>query len=443
MSEKAPNTAVSAIIVVIIIFVAVIIFLNLSTDSSSQIIDLFNEVFYSEKNAEEEAKLATIKTQESFLNGIEECKSETTVNPKGKEACFCHTGKFGVISDQSFLHIQNQATTATITAYDSEKSPLSQSQEEFSIGLFAVKGSLSTEKELGCIFPSEYFINGVDEALKNNWYVLWKDARADKAPSEEGEDYTFAFYRDKDGGYLKAAPLLYKISDTKYCLLTDLIEHPLTDVSGLNYKKIYALTEEQQREISPFTDFFLDSSKYCSRSFSTTTENIFAPSGTLYWISEETGSSGESTSLFGTKWYDGYICGVDAYSFTISYNSLTEELQSETREIYNENTKGTQLSKEGEVSGTEEQVKIASDKEVFAVNSACSFRIKDFTPFYNTPILEINCGRQYADGYSAENCNKIVEGQSYFQNLAPNDIDENIPNLNNNGYDPSIFSLIL
>ncbi|MBS3154664.1 hypothetical protein J4424_05150, partial [Candidatus Woesearchaeota archaeon] len=102
-----------------------------------------------------------------------------------------------------------------------------------------------------------------------------------------------------------------------------------------------------------------------------------------------------------------------------------------------------QLSKEGEVSGTEEQVKIASDKEVFAVNSACSFRIKDFTPFYNTPILEINCGRQYADGYSAENCNKIVEGQSYFQNLAPNDIDENIPNLNNNGYDPSIFSLIL
>jgi len=92
MSEKAPNTAVSAIIVVIIIFVAVIIFLNLSTDSSSQIIDLFNEVFYSEKNAEEEAKLATIKTQESFLNGIEECKSGTTVNPKGKEACFCHTG---------------------------------------------------------------------------------------------------------------------------------------------------------------------------------------------------------------------------------------------------------------------------------------------------------------------------------------------------------------
>lgn len=306
MSEQAPNTAISALMVIIVIFVVAIVFFTLFTDTGSQITDIFDEVFYS--NKEESAKVTTVETQAALIDTLNKCFSDPTINPHTAEKCFCSIGTvgslgvIGVISDNSYISVQNN-NGLTITAFDSDDTPLEQKKESYSLGLFAVKDS-GTEKELGCIFPSQYFIQGEDidtigfnseesffgigEHIVNHWNIVWKDARAEKYAGEVGEDYIFGFYRDKEenSGYkydynLRNAPILYKVSDTQYCLLTDLIEHELSDASGLSYEGIYNLesTEEElgasllsiksdsgeDRSKDTLPDFFTSYATYCNK----------------------------------------------------------------------------------------------------------------------------------------------------------------------------------
>ena len=281
----APKTAVSGILVVIVIFVVLLVFFALMGDSSSQITDIFNEVFFGEQTATEEAKQNTVAAEKDLLEQVGKCQYDEKVNPESASNCFCSTSSFGVVSNDQYLSIHNGKSTLTVTAYDTGDAPLYTQQESYELGLFAVQIT-DTGEQLGCIFPEQYFIKGLDDEVKetqwspsyaatNNWYVIWKDERANKAGSESGDDYTFGFYRDKQtigteddysyGYYLRAAPQLYKISDTQYCLLTDLIEHRLTDVSNLGYNQVYTLTDEQASKSAPFVDFLADSSKYCNK----------------------------------------------------------------------------------------------------------------------------------------------------------------------------------
>ncbi|MDP3728761.1 MAG: hypothetical protein Q8R18_04885 [bacterium] len=279
MSEKAPNTAISAIIVIIVIFLVVIVFLTLFTDSSSQITDIFDEVFYDEQS--EDAKKTTVKTQAALIETINKCSSDPVINPSGASDCFCHAGLIGKISDNSYLSVQNSNNALTITAFDSDGAPLAQEQESYNLGLFVVK-NVNNGQELGCVFPEQFFIKGTDEDtigfnseesffgigenIDNNWYVIWKE-----------QDDSFGFYGDKSTGSsyeyatkLKAAPILYKISDRQYCIMTDLLEYPLEDVSGLDYEPIEPIRSTE--EFLDITNFFTDDAVYCNKCSTTSCE---------------------------------------------------------------------------------------------------------------------------------------------------------------------------
>ncbi|MSR86284.1 hypothetical protein EXS74_02720 [Candidatus Woesearchaeota archaeon] len=464
----APKSAISGILVVIVIFVVLIVFFTLMGDSSGQITDIFNEVFFGEQTATEEAKQNTIDALKDLLEQVEKCNYDENVNPEGENACFCFTGVFGVVSNAQYLSIHNGDKTMTATAYDSGGASLLTQQEAYEIGLFAVQITDAGEK-LGCIFPEQYFIKGIDDEVKetsgywgldpsyastNNWYVKWEDERGNKAASESGEDYYFGFYGDKYtigtasdysyGYYLRSAPKLYKLDDTKYCLLTDLIEHRLVDVSGLDYQPVYTLTEEQKKESAPFTDFFTDSSKYCNKEESSSTStptNTFAPSGTFYWVSQDTGGYGESTTLFGTKWNGGYICGVDPFSFSILFTAVSVEIQTKVREAYNSEHSEYPIS-EGGVIGFPDSLSYSDFVEetqgAYTISPACTFQVEDLDAD-NIPFLQITCQAQYATGYGSSMCNEVVDGNRYGQNLAPTDIENTIPDLNDNGFDPNLY----
>lgn len=86
----------------------------------------------------------------------------------------------------------------------------------------------------------------------------------------------------------------------------------------------------------------------------------------------------------------------------------------------------------------EQEKQIDALYQTFSFNNACNFKIVDFDS-YESPILEINCQQQFAQGRSAKTCNTLVEGTRYFQNLAPHDVENSIPDLNSFGYDPNVF----
>lgn len=466
MSDKGPSTAVSAILITIVVIVSIIVFLTLFTNSGSQISDIFDQVFYGEAKNVADAKQNTVDAQTDLFSQVSKCKYDPSVNPHSASNCFCFSGSAGTISTGYFLYLQNNNNALTSTAYDKGGAPLGSVQEPFELGLFAVKKTDAGE-ELGCIFPPEYFIKGRDDEVTqtqgnpfeksttNDWYVYWKDERANKPPSSSGDDYTFGFYGDKQnigattdyayGYYLESAPKLYKLSETQYCLLTDLIEFPLVDTSGLSYQKVYTPTEDQAKQVAPMADFFTDSSKYCTKdpSSTATATNSFAPSGTFYWISQDTGEYGESTTLFGKQFStnfhgSAYVCGVDAFSFSEHFTDLTDEAKSKIRDIYNSNTNDVKMSDSGAFDATSDQeYEIIQNKKEYSLNPACTFRIKDFDAD-SYPFLQISCQAQYANQYSSTNCNEIAEG-SYSQNLAPTDIENTIPDLNSYGFDPNVF----
>lgn len=338
VAEKIPGIG----IILIVIFVVAIIFLTFFTDTGGEIIDIFDQTLFPQTQAQ--AKLATQESFAEFIQELNDCNSGKR-NPSDRDQCFCNVGSFGVISDKSYFSIRNTKEASKITALDENSAPLKGTEQNYNLGLFVTEIS-SEEEKLACIFPQEFFIQGREEKSEvglneynpvgyevNNWYVIWQDERANRALSEQGEDQVFGFYRDKEiasgyqyGYYLRSTPILYKVSDSQYCLLTDLVEHRLTSLEGLN--PVYLPIEQGKHTI---IDFFTDTSKYCTQ----TVKKDILP-GTFYWYAED-GTSGKSETLFGTKWLGGYICGVDAYSLKIHLRDYKEK--EEIIEIYNENTK--------------------------------------------------------------------------------------------------------
>ncbi len=287
--SNAPTSAISPLLIIIVIFVVVIIFLTLGGETQDQIFGIFDQAFFGEEKDKEDAKLATVKTRTSFISGIQECKNGATENPNGKSDCFCKWRAFGVISDKSYFSIENAVNSLVITARTENQEPLDSSTEDYNLGLMVIKNNgynQETNKfdwEIGCIFPTTFFIKGVDEDTEwigeniiNNWYFLWQDPLVAKSWYQSGDFAEFQLYREKsdlDYPEMASSPMVYKISDTQYCIVTDLVEEPLIISDAYTYKKI-ANSETGDAKIVPDTletifkdakPFFIDSSRYCTK----------------------------------------------------------------------------------------------------------------------------------------------------------------------------------
>ena len=70
MSEKAPNTIITAIIVIIVLFTVALIILN--SDTRESITRIAGEVFGAEKAEKEDATTNTIHSHQSLIGNIEE-----------------------------------------------------------------------------------------------------------------------------------------------------------------------------------------------------------------------------------------------------------------------------------------------------------------------------------------------------------------------------------
>lgn len=287
--SDAPTSAISPLLIIVVIFVVVIIFFTLGSDTQDQVFGIFDEAFFGDEKNKEDAKLATVETRTSFITGIDECKHGEKINPDGKSECFCYTGTFGVISDKSYFSIENAVNSLVITARTENQEPLGSSTEDYNLGLMVIKNNGYNEEkdafdwEIGCVFPTTFFIKGVDEDTEwigknivNNWYFRWQDPIVAKSWYQPGDFSEFQLYREKsDLEYpeMASAPMLYKISDTQFCIVTDLIEEPLTISNSYTYKKI-PNSDTGDTQLSPdslsaiFKDakpFFIDSSRYCNK----------------------------------------------------------------------------------------------------------------------------------------------------------------------------------
>ena len=297
--SDAPTSAISPLMIIIVIFIVVIIFFTLGSETREQILGIFDQAFFGEEKDKENAQLATVATHASLISGIDECKDGETINPNAKSECFCHTGTFGVISDKSYFSVENVANSLLLTARTENQEPLTSVTEPYTLGLMVVKNNGYNQEtdefdwEVGCVFPSTFYIKGIDEDtektlgsnifgswdgenLVNNWYFLWKDPLVAKSWYQSGDFSEFQLYREKinsDYPEMAYAPVLYKVSDTQYCIVTDLIEEPLTISSSYTYKTI-PNSEVGEAQISTgsidriFQDakpFFIDNSRYCNK----------------------------------------------------------------------------------------------------------------------------------------------------------------------------------
>ena len=283
---EAPNTAIAAILTIVIIFVIVLMVYFLAPNTFNDIMGIADEVFLSEHYAEEEMKTKTSDALTSLSDNLNDCaESEPT-------SCPCWTPIFGELPEDNFMYIENSYSeseetshTYSITALTEKLDPIKQSKGNMVLGLFVMKQN-SNGVELGCVYPDNYYIiaddsigRWFDGLTENTWYVKWKDS-----PFGTGE---YPFYRDltwnKDidlqiqyDEHLKEAPVLYKLEDDRYCLLTTMIEYEKSDdFSAYHYETILDIGEKYKEYFSTkiFTggvagealeEFF--SGEYCSNS---------------------------------------------------------------------------------------------------------------------------------------------------------------------------------
>jgi hypothetical protein len=296
MSSKAPETVITAILVIIVLFIVAIIVLN--SDTRETFVRIAGEVFHSES---EEGSGTTIDAQKTLISNLEDCDNSGKYNLQSNDQCFCFTLGLGTITDQFYISIQNKDNKLTTTAFSANGAPLAQSVSDYNLGLMVVD---QKSDELSCVFPGEFFIKGVDEGgyptlipglldgskESNNLYVVWNDERANKDMFKEGSDYTFKFYREgneEDYPELAPAPVLYRVDESHYCLITDLLEYSTTSSFYLTSsddtkavitdKELMRIAEEhilEQQAIESLASkkfeslvipFLLDDSKYCNK----------------------------------------------------------------------------------------------------------------------------------------------------------------------------------
>jgi len=287
MAEEAPNTAMAAILTIIVIFVVAITFYVVFPETASKYTAIFEEVFGSEKAAAEQAKSSTLEAQKSLTEGVNGCATNGEFNSVNKDNCFCFTQTFGVISDQSYFQLVNAQGTLQVTAIDAEGVPLEATQEKYNLGLAVLRETGYDDAqeqftwELGCVFPSTFFIKGMDKKttftgqfLSNDWHIIWQDPRAKEGLLGGNKYQEFLFYGEKgEPQDLVSAPVLYRIDNSHYCLITDLIEKPLNITEADSYTKIAGSEAGNPQiftgfESDIFTDakfFFLDDSRYCNK----------------------------------------------------------------------------------------------------------------------------------------------------------------------------------
>ena len=92
MTDKAPETAISGIIIIIVIFVVLLAFLAVFTDMGSQVTDIFDQVFFGEEKNVANAKQNTLDAQTDILSQVSKCAYDPTINPHSASSCFCSSG---------------------------------------------------------------------------------------------------------------------------------------------------------------------------------------------------------------------------------------------------------------------------------------------------------------------------------------------------------------
>ncbi len=232
MSDVETSTLVKALIAILVLVVmAILIYTALNFDDVKQIA---KEVFH--VDSQEELNTKTEDSVSDFSSDLDACNNGE-YNPDSKDNCFCFQSIHSDIQEGSYISIQNADSTSTsqFTTLTENGEPLLQFTKSFKLGLMATSKS-GDNYQLGCVFPSQYFIIGKDDDLNlwspfedridNNWYVKWIDERLSFLNPLE-DDYTFGFYRDDSSSSLSSAPMLYRIDSTHYCLVTKLIDEPI------------------------------------------------------------------------------------------------------------------------------------------------------------------------------------------------------------------------
>lgn len=294
--SDAPTSAISPLLIIIVIFVVVIIFFTLGGETKDQILGIFDQAFFGDEKDAQEAELATVESQTSFVENIASCDSGGKYNPSGNRGCYCLTESFGKVADGSMINIQNSLDEDKVvfTVLTENGAPLSQETKAYNLGLFAVLKE-GDKRSLVCLYPSSFDIRGVDEtdeygADVNHWYVYWEESLAKRGITdsiakrwESGDnaaasDYWFGFYREKaaNADYvqdLENTPILYRTSAEDYCLLTDLIEIDIEKnklPANTIIESMHAEIGTQEGFVSPSTDFtdviaFFKNEQYCKK----------------------------------------------------------------------------------------------------------------------------------------------------------------------------------
>lgn len=178
------------------------------------------------------------------------------------------------------------------------------------------------------------------------------------------------------------------------------------------------------------------------------------PSGTFYWVSEDA-TYGKTDNLFGQKWKEGYVCGVEDFSFNIYVDDLylKQKLFTQIKTVFNSKSSSNTLDNEGNliVQGTSSDPGLPDpDKSTYGLEegSSCSFKIYDITSvgsgivqwsYIYRPYFKIFCKEQYAAGFK-DKCTDLVEN-SWGIDLAPHEFkNTNINEINTfYGFDPNVY----
>ena len=262
MSEMAIKTMITGIVILLVIITVALMLFNFFPELSTKILESFGMVTHSL----EEGRTNTLEAHNTFVKNLDACNGGK-YNLHSTDSCFCFTSVFGRLTEDSYLYLINKVDSLEITAISQNGEPLAQTTEDYNLGLMINKDNL----EIGCIYPTEYYLKGIDEeesdilgSIGNNFvYLFWEDERVNKGWLDEGDDYTFKFYREgneEDHPELAPTSILYRIDSTHYCLVTDLIETAISTTDSDSYKFISKINTFDEVKT-----FLLNENNYCNK----------------------------------------------------------------------------------------------------------------------------------------------------------------------------------
>ena len=214
-----PNTAVAAILTVMVIVVVALLMYTLVPETFQQVSSIADNVLFADEIAKEEVESLTAASSKQFFDDMNTCDDEQN------SECFCVVRTRDIPSG-SFFVIDNkpQGKGMTVTTLTEEQTPLAQEDYEYQMGLLILHDldDKGLRKDLACVFPDQFQIVGT---ATGSWSVQWqgKEWKLYKDKTESESSHVSS---------LKTAPLIYREEENKYCLLTDLIEKESVDITG-------------------------------------------------------------------------------------------------------------------------------------------------------------------------------------------------------------------